>query len=594
MQVGFVREGSRGLGAAIDRSGSQPQVLRMQHPLAPSIWRDMGWFGRPGIGRRCGFRSWLRRRGQIVVVWISLLAGLCRAVTAETVGSADRFFDPTVVQTIHLEISAEDLDRMRNALPRRIPVPGTFRWNDGAAERVTIRYRGNSSSPRDWPFKRSYLISFGDSDSGRRFLGLRHVALDNGIQFGGLFSEALVTGILRGVGVKASRCNHARLYLNGKQAGLYVNVERIDRSFVARHFASDRGLLFKVDEGGPGADLGFIGDDPAAYREAFELHAGDDGGAHGALLEFVRAVNDPGITVSGLERWLDVDAFLKTTAVMLLAGAFDQYTGWSPHNYYLYRDPSDGRWTYIPWDLDVGFADQAFGRIPVLEGWHAAWPVPVPGRALMERVVGDPVLLARYRQHARTILEEWFRPDVLVPRLHGFYDRIRPALEDDPYPLRRATVPSDAGIGDVLASMEKFIRARYALAREQLESPGDRPAPRSISVEPESRGPAPGPASADAPTRLRAVRVSAGRVDLEWVDNAAGEVAYVVQRCVGGDCDDFMNAIGQGGADITTAVDRQVEPGGTYRYRVYAVFPGPRGPRGSGVSNIVTVTVPER
>ncbi len=53
-----------------------------------------------------------------------------------------------------------------------------------------------------------------------------HVALDNGIQFGGLFSERLVTDILRGVGVKASRCNYARVYLNGKPAGVYVNVER--------------------------------------------------------------------------------------------------------------------------------------------------------------------------------------------------------------------------------------------------------------------------------------------------------------------------------------------------------------------------------
>ena len=51
---------------------------------------------------------------------------------------------------------------------------------------------------------------------------MRHVALDNGIQFGGLFSERLITDALRGVGVKASRCNYARVYLNGKPAGVYV------------------------------------------------------------------------------------------------------------------------------------------------------------------------------------------------------------------------------------------------------------------------------------------------------------------------------------------------------------------------------------
>lgn len=565
-------------------------------PLSPFLesWRPPGGLsGQRAPGRSTAWLRWTGR-GRAAFVVVGLLTALCRAVSAEGEDASGRFFDPAVVQTIRLEIATDDLARMQHALPGRISVPGTFRWNDEAAQRVGIRYKGNSSSPPAWPFKRSFLISFGETNAGQRFLGLRHVALDNGIQFGGLFSELLITEILRGVGVKASRCNYARVSLNGKPAGVYVNVERIDRSFLARHFASDRGPLFKVDEGGPGADFQFIGGAPAAYRKAFELHAGDDATAYRDLVEFIRALNDPALPPAELDRRLDVDAFLKTTAVLLLAGAFDQYTGWLPHNYYLYRNPSDGRWAYIPWDLDVGFADNAFGRIPVLEGWHAAWPAPVPGRPLMERIVTDPGLLARYRKHARAILEAWFRPEVLVPELRGLYEQIRPALAEDPHPLRRATVPSDAGIEDGLASMEKFIRARYALAHAQLESPGSRPPPKPIVPEPKDQGPAPGPASADAPTDLRAVKISAEKVELQWVDNARGEVAYVVQRCGGDDCADFVNAIGQAGSDITNAADRQVQPGMTYRYRAYAVFPTPRGPRGSGVSNVVTVKVPER
>jgi len=214
----------------------------------------------------------------------------------------------------------------------------------------------------------------------------------------------------------------------------------------------------------------------------------------------------------------------------------------------------------------------------------------------MERVVSDSVLLQRYREHARAILEEWFRPEVLVPKLRGLYAQVSASLQEDPHPLRRVTVPSDAGIEDSLASMEKFIRARYALARAQLESPGSRPPPKPMPVEPGhgDDGPTPGPPSADAPTNLRSVQVSADKVELRWVDNDQGEVACVVQRCVGGDCTNFMNAIGQGGNNISAATDRQVQPGMTYRYRVYAVFPTPRGPRGSGVSNVVTVKVPER
>jgi hypothetical protein len=507
--------------------------------------------------------------------------------------AADRFYDPEVVQAIRLEIKPEDLDRLHRALPERIYVPATFRWTGLTLHPVGVRYKGNSSSGPDSPHKRSFLIAFSEFKTGQRFLGLRHVALDNGIQFGSLFSERLITDVLRGVGVKASRCNYARVYLNGKPAGVYVNVERIDRSFLERHFGSASGALFKVDEGGPGADLRYLGSDPALYRKAFELHSGNEVEAFAALLEFIRAIDTPTGTRAELSQILDVEGFVETTAVMLFAGAFDQYTGWGPHNYYLYRNPTDQRWTYIPWDLDVGFSDNAFGRVPVLEGWHAAWPAPVPGRPLMERLISDPVLRQRYREEASVILETWFRPEVLIPKLRALYGQIRSALAEDPYPPRRVTVPSDSGFEDILSSMEKFIRDRYALARAQLDAPGNRPTPKPMPSGPEQEGPRPGPPSVDAPSDLRAVKVTVAGVELRWVDHAEGEVAFLVQRCTGGECADFVNTIGQGGQNLATAIDRHVQPGMTYRYRVYAVLPTPQGPRGTGVSNVVTVTIPD-
>ena len=41
------------------------------------------------------------------------------------------------------------------------------------------------------------------------------------------------------------------------------------------------------------------------------------------------------------------------------------------------------------------------------------------------------------------------------------------------------------------------------------------------------------------------------------------------------------------GANMTKALDDKVVAGTTYRYRVYAVFPGAGGPVGSEVSNAV-------
>jgi hypothetical protein len=530
----------------------------------------------------------LQRLALRLVIWcVPLLAA-----EAEAPDATERFYDPASVQTIQLEIKSEDLDRLQRALPKRITVPGTFRWNDQTLENVGVRYKGNSSSDPNSPYKRSFLITFSEFEKGQRFLGLRHVALDNGIQFGSLFSERLITDVLRGVGVKASRCNYARVELNGKSIGVYVNVERIDKAFLKRHFGTAEGVLFKADEGGPGSDLRFVGDDPALYERSFELHAGDEAEAYPKLLDFIRGINESSGNEAELRRRFDVDAFVKMTAVMLLTGAFDQYTGWGPHNYYLYRDPGDERWTYIPWDLDVGFADHAFGQIPVLDGWHAGWPAPVPGRVLLERLVKEANLLREYREEAGTILETWLRPEILIPKLRKLHDQIRADLKDDPYPPRRATVPSDTGYEDILASMEAFIRKRYALARAQLDAPGDRPPFQHMQAPADQPGPQPGPPSADAATDLQVVKVTSSSVELSWKNHAEGAMAYVVQRCIGPDATDFANAIGQGGQDITTAIDRNVQPGTAYRYRVYAVRATPQGPRGTGVSNVITVPVP--
>lgn len=529
-----------------------------------------------------------RRVSRRLLAWAAVLLAVAAPGTGRANPEQAAFYDPATVQTIHLEIAPEDLRRLDGALPERIYVPGAFRWNDQTVRNIGIRYKGNSSSHPRSPHKRSLLIKFSEFEKGQRFLGLRRVALDNGIQFGSLFSERLITDILRDLGVRASRCNFARVYLNGKYLGVFVNVERLDESFLERSFGDASGPLFKVHEGGPGADLRFVGNDPRVYEQAFELQT-DARGAYAQLVEFIRAVNtDATGAAVGLERVLDLDAFIKTTAVMLLAGAFDQLTGWGPHNYYLYRDPADQRWTYLPWDLDVGFADMAFGRVPVLEGWDAAWPAPVPGRPLLERIIEHPDLLDRYRREAGAILEERFRPDVLIPRLHRLHAQIREDLKHDPFPRRRATVPGDRSYDDVVASMEAFIRRRYELARAQLDRPG--PRPEHAGAIGRAGAPSPGPNSPDAPSDLRVVRATAAGVELRWKDNTAGERAFIIQRA--GPGAEFHNVAGLPGENLTGGTDTSVRPGETYRYRVYAVRPTPQGPRGTGVSNVVTVTLP--
>jgi spore coat protein CotH len=530
------------------------------------------------------------------------LAPLTRAqqTPAPTVlKDADEFYEPNQVQVIHLTVQDSDLEKMKSALPKRIYVPATFRWGNQTIDNVGVRYKGNSSSNPRAQHKRSFLIRFDEFEKGRTFLGLQRVALDNGVQFGSLFSEQLITSVLRDLGITAPRCNFAKLTLNGKFHGVYVNIERIDTVFVKSHFADGNGALYKVDEGGPGSDLRPPPQQPdPRNRRALGFEPKSKAAKSDArdVVELITKINQTSDDdfAKVMEENIEMDAFLQTMAVMLFSGAFDQLTGWQPHNYYLYHEPQSNRWHYLPWDLDVGFADNAFGRIPVISGWNAAWPVPGgPPRPLIERIVDNPGLLARYRRSADDILEKHFHPQVILPRVDALYELVKDDLANDPFPHRRVTNPQDRDYESIVGTIKDFARRRYDTARAQLDKPGTRP-PIVRSSPGDGQGPQPGRRSADAPSDLRVVAQTASSVMLGWKDNATGEAAHIVQRAVGAKSQEFRNYVGKPGADITTASDSNVAPGQTYHYRVYAVRPTPTGPQGTGVSNTVTVRVPDK
>ncbi len=76
----------------------------------------------------------------------------------------------------------------------------------------------------DQQHKRGFLSKFNAFEKGRTFPGLRRVALDNGVQFGSLFSEPLIT-------VDADGRHQQSLLLS--RAPRCVNVRRMASSTVS-------------------------------------------------------------------------------------------------------------------------------------------------------------------------------------------------------------------------------------------------------------------------------------------------------------------------------------------------------------------------
>ncbi|MDA7912060.1 CotH kinase family protein, partial [bacterium] len=92
------------------------------------------------------------------------------------------FYQTDAVQAVHLTIAEADQRRMMDALPDCVYVPASFRWRDLKLDNVAVRFKGNSSSQPNQKHKRSYLIRFDKYERDQRFLGLRRVSFDNGVQ----------------------------------------------------------------------------------------------------------------------------------------------------------------------------------------------------------------------------------------------------------------------------------------------------------------------------------------------------------------------------------------------------------------------------
>ena len=501
----------------------------------------------------------------------------------------NEFYDPQTVQEIELIITEQNRQAMLDALPDRIYVPATFKWRDIELENVGVRFKGNSSSqPNSW-WKRSFLVKFGEFVEGQRFLGLRRVALDNAVQFGSLFSERLITDILKSETIPCSRTNYTTITLNGQYEGLFVNVERIDKSFLERVFQNREGVLYKNHLGGPGSDLTVL-DQASQYSASFEPKTHKDKADYTELLELATLLRDaPDQHLESLlENRFNLDPFLKLMAVMVFSGAFDQYTGFNPHNYYLYDDPATGLISYLVWDLDVGFADQAFGQLPIIDGWNASWPLPRVPRPLLERILLDESLRTRYRVHADRILETYYQPDILSQKLDLLFTQAQPYLQNDPYPARRVTSQTDEDYPTIVQSLKAFISRRYITARAQLDRPLMRPPPPRTMGE----DPSPGESGPDDPSDLRVDRIDQDGVHLRWTDHSTRAAIRVLQRCEGSDCEHFENRVGIPAHEPAQVIDPHVQSGQIYRYRMYAAWPTPNGPRGTGTTNIVDVMIP--
>lgn len=376
------------------------------------------------------------------------------------------FWDAQSVHVIHLTFSAKDWQTLKERELRgqfaKEYVKADFEWNGKSLRDVGVRLKGNSSlmaGSRDGRFP--LKIDF-DRFEDQLFLGMKKLNLSNNFKDPSAMREYLAYELFRKSGLCAGRSAFVRLQVTVEGAfkkrsfGLYTAVEQVDGAFLHRWFGNAEGTLFKPE---------VFGDDPLRYRSdrpedyaRCELKYGEIHPDYDKLIRFAKLAHiaPPEEFAREITDVLNVDTFLKFLAVNALLANYDSYIG-TGHNFYLYYDAPDGKWVFIPWDLNEafgmftphGYNPRTCASVSVLK------PVAMGRRALVEQILGVERWRKAYEGYVGKLLLGVFKDNPLVARVDEIRQIIEPVIKEEG---DRRRMEFRAGI----IRLKELIRDRYA------------------------------------------------------------------------------------------------------------------------------------
>ncbi|PXW28784.1 UNVERIFIED_CONTAM: CotH protein [Williamsia faeni] len=200
---------------------------------------------------------------------------------------------------------------------------------------------------------------FGDATAIEALIGSRYVTLNNSIQDKSYIKQTLGYRMLDMAGLPNSRCNYARVFVNGtligqgvggvNSPGVYVNAEPIMKRYIERNFNGNlKGNLYELEHHDDFLEerLNFIGVE--------SLSKFDDGADLKLAVDHIKANG-----LAGADDVLDMGQFLKVYAMEFLLKHWDGYAD-NTNNTYIYNDlttvavPGAGniKFKMIPWGID--------------------------------------------------------------------------------------------------------------------------------------------------------------------------------------------------------------------------------------------------
>jgi spore coat protein H len=411
--------------------------------------------------------------------------------------AGDRIFVTTKVHRIHLTVSAAEWAALQTSAQRgggavggsdyrdssgRLIHAGSgfvgyFPWvrsdvriEDGAGalsiKDAGLRYKGNLSFARSSaaaPLFANFKLKFDVHGTKGTWDGEKTFNLHAGVVDTSKMRDAVAYAIFRAAGVPAPRTAYAELIFTvpgvyqETSAGMFTLIEDVNNRLLARVLPPGNGLLMKPEGARGGVNLL---DSWAQYIQTYRPDRGATAHEQQRVMDFGRLISQTDVALfrSRIGSFLDIDEFLRFIAVNAFIVNTDSYLR-GGHNFYLYLDPADDKFRFLPWDQDLAmgrsgavmvFNGVATAAAPAANSFNSPLDILRPAgtdQPLIYWLLDDPAVYARYKEILRELGTKAFAEPELM--------RLVDALEA-------------AGAGKAGNSPREFLRARAAYMQQVL------------------------------------------------------------------------------------------------------------------------------
>ena len=354
------------------------------------------------------------------------------AVTGE-----DLFAQPKVL-SIRIELTDSAQEALRSE-PKHY-VKATVYEGSKVYSDVGVRLKGSGTNTPALDKKPGWSIKFNEFVKGQAFHGHTRILLNHSRSDPTYISEFIGGEIFRDAGVPAPRNSFTRVEVNGKDLGLYVIGEAVNRDFLSRYFKKSKGNLY---EGG-NVDV----------NEKLEKDGGDSTEDQADVRALARAAkeSDPGQRWKKLGVVLDLERFISFAAVEVLIWHRDGYV-LDKNNYRLYHDPATEQMVFLPHDFSQICTKPDAPIVPEWQGLVA------------KAVLSTPNGQQQYAQTLGKVLGSSFKVEALNARISELAQLIRPSLASRGDSSLKA-------FDEALTQLRDHISQRAAYVQKELQNQG--------------------------------------------------------------------------------------------------------------------------